>query len=99
MFVGFARYDLRLPGCTSLKDKRSVIRTLTSMLRAKFNCAFAEVDDQDMRQRAAIGLSVVSGTSFQARKVLSEIERHVDSHPGVELISTTGDVLSAEDLS
>lgn len=99
MFVRFARYDLRLPGCTSLKDKRSVVRTLSTMLRAKFNCAFAEVGSLDMRQRATIGLSLVAGSSFHARRVLDEITRHVDTHPGVEIIAAEVDVFTPEDLS
>lgn len=98
MFIGFARYDLRLSGATSLKDKRTVIRTLSSMLHQKFRCAFAEVDHQDLRQRAAIGVSVISATSYHARQVLSEISRRVETHPGVEVIDASVDVLSIEDL-
>jgi uncharacterized protein YlxP (DUF503 family) len=97
MFVGVARYDLRLPDCRSLKDKRSVVRGLQSMLHQKFRCAIAEVDHQDLRQRATIGVSVVSDTAFHARRVLSEVERHVDTHPGVELLGSSVDVLSPED--
>ncbi|HVL33885.1 MAG TPA: DUF503 domain-containing protein [Actinomycetota bacterium] len=98
MFIGFARFDLRLPQATSLKDKRSVIRTLSSMLHQKFRCAFAEVEHQDLRQRAAIGVSVISATNYHARQVLSEIGRHVETHPGVEVITSTVDVLSEEDF-
>lgn len=98
MFVGFARYDLRLPGCRSLKEKRSVVRTLQSMLQQKFRCAVAEVDHLDLRQRAAVGISIVAGTSFHARKVLAEVERHVESHPGVELIAADAGVVAPGDL-
>lgn len=97
MFVGIARYDLRLPACHSLKDKRAVLRTLETML-SKFRCSFAEVAQQDLRQRASIGVAVVSGSHFQARKVLAQIERHVETHPGVELIAATTDVVAPEDL-
>jgi uncharacterized protein YlxP (DUF503 family) len=97
MFVGIARYDLRLPGCSSLKEKRSVLRGLQSLLQQKFRCAIAEVAHQDLWQRATIGTAVVSGTSFQARKVLAEIERHVDTYPGIELLGSTVDVVSSED--
>ena len=97
MFVGFARYDLRLPASMSLKDKRSVVRTLQSRVLQKFRCAFAEVDNNDMHQRATVGVSVIAGTQFQARKVLTEIERHVERHPGVELIGTLSDVISDDD--
>lgn len=97
MFVGVARYDLRLPECTSLKDKRSVLRTLTSLLHQKFRCAVAEVDEQNMRQRAVVGVSVIAGTQYQARKMLHEVGRHVETHPGVEVIDALIDVVSPED--
>jgi uncharacterized protein YlxP (DUF503 family) len=97
MFVGIARYDLRLPGCTSLKEKRSVVRALQSMLHQKFRCAVAEVEHQDLRQRAAVGVSVIADTSFHARRVLSEVGRRVETHPGVELLDSFVDVVSPED--
>ena len=91
--MGVARYDLRLAGSSSLKDKRSVVRALTSMLHKKFRCAVAEVEHQDLRQRAAVGVAVVAGMSFQARKVLAEVERHVETYPGVELLDASVDVM------
>lgn len=97
MFIGFARYDLRLPGCSSLKEKRSVVRAVQTRL-AKFRCSLAEVENNDMHQRATLGVSVVAGSAFHARKVLSEIERAVETSPGVELIGTLSDVFAPEDL-
>src|SRR2546426_12499786 len=97
MFVGVARYDLRLPGCASLKDKRSVVRTLSSMLHQKFRCAVAEVDHQGLRQRAAVGVSVIADTSFHARRVLAEVGRRVETHPGVEVLAAYVDVITPEE--
>jgi len=95
--VGVARYDMRLPDCTSLKDKRSVMRALLSLLHQKFRCAVAEVEHQDLRQRATVGVSVVADTSFHAKRILTEIERRVETYPGVELLGASVDVLSPED--
>lgn len=67
------------------------------MLQGKFSCSVAEVAHQDLRQRAAIGVAIVSGTHFQARKILSEITRHIETYPAVEVISATEDVLVPED--
>lgn len=96
MFVGIARYDLRIVAARSLKDKRAVVRSLTSSLRAKFNCAVAEVDHQDVWQRAAIGVSVISDSHFHARQMLSEIGRRVETHPGAEVIISHVDVVGPE---
>ncbi len=86
MLVGLERFDLRIPGCGSLKEKRRVLKTLTNGIRSKFNVSVAEVDHHDLWQRTAIAVAVVSGESFQAKKVLHEVEKLVDRWVEVEII-------------
>jgi hypothetical protein len=96
MFVALLRLDLRLPDATSLKDKRSVVKGLVADLR-RLNCSVAEVDYQDLRQRATLAVAAVSGESFQARKVLVSAEREVERNPGVELLSSEVSLFGPED--
>lgn len=96
MFVGVARYELRLAGSNSLKDKRAVLRRLMSLLRQKFNVSVGEIDHHDLWQRATVGLALVADTQFHARKVLQEIGRHVETHPGVELLSVDTEMMAPE---
>ena len=96
MFVGIARYELRLPEASSLKDKRAVLRRLLSILRQKFNVSVSEVDHLDLWQRATLGLALVTDTQYHARRVLQEIGRHVETHPGVELLSHSTDFVTPE---
>lgn len=93
MYVGIARYDFLVPGSTSLKDKRRVMRHILSSLRTKFNIASAEVEHQDLRQRGVIAVACVSGTSFQAKKVLHEIERFVRGQLAIEVLDVTVEVV------
>ncbi len=86
MLVALSAFDLRIPGCTSLKEKRSVVKSLTQGLRAKFNVAVAEVDHQDQWQRTTIAVSAVAGEGYHLKKVAHEVERFVASQPLVELI-------------
>jgi uncharacterized protein YlxP (DUF503 family) len=88
MMVALARFDLRIPGSGSLKEKRHVVKTLTNGIRAKFNVAVAEVDHQDLWQRTAIGVAAVAGEQYHARKVLHEVERLVERWTEVEVIGT-----------
>jgi uncharacterized protein len=96
MFVGVARFELRLPGCTSLKEKRSALRGLTGLIKQKFNAAVAEVGYQDQHQRATIGVSVIADTKFHAQRVLHEVERHVETYPRVDTIDVGVDLYSPE---
>lgn len=97
MFIGVSRIDLRIPASGSLKAKRHVVKALTGGLRAKFNVAVAEVDHQDLWQRASIGVSCISESSFHAKKMLHEVERFVARDDRVEMIDAFVDIRSWED--
>ncbi len=96
MFVGIARYDFLVPGSTSLKDKRQVVRHIVGGLRAKFNASIAEVDHQDLRQRGAIAVSCVSESSFHARKQLHEIERWIRNQYAIEVLDAQVEVVTPD---
>ena len=58
---------LRLPDAHSLKDKRSVVRSLVARLRQVLNLTAAEVGLQDDRRQAQVGYAVVSESPSVAR--------------------------------
>jgi uncharacterized protein YlxP (DUF503 family) len=89
MLVALSAFDLRIPACSSLKEKRHVLKGLQQGLRQRFNVAVAEVDHQDQWQRARVAVSAVSSTGFQLRKVMHEVERFVEGQPAVELLDHT----------
>ena len=97
MFIGVGRIELRIPASGSLKSKRHVVKALTGGLRAKFNVAVAEVDHQDLWQRASLGVTCISESSFHAQKMLREIERYVERDGRVEMLSAAVDVWPWED--
>jgi uncharacterized protein len=86
MLVGLCRFDLRIPGVASLKEKRHVVKTLTASLRQKFNVAVAEVDHHDLWQRTTIAVSSVAGEAYHVKRVMHEVERHIERWAEVEII-------------
>src|SRR5262245_54590958 len=78
MVVGVCRVTLMVPESHSLKEKRMVLRRIKDRVRQKFNCAIAEVGDQDAWQSAELGFSVVSNdhgfSQAMVQKVLGFIE-------------------------
>ncbi len=87
--VGVLTLELRLENSFSLKDKRQVVRSLKDRLRRKFNVAVAEIDYQDLWQRAAIAAVTVSSDHSYAEKLLQSVESEAASLLGSELASTT----------
>lgn len=80
------RVDLRIPLVNSLKEKRGVLRRITTGLR-RFDVATAEVDFQDAHRRAALGIAMVSGSSYQLEKVRHSVERWLYAQPEFEVLS------------
>ena len=86
MHVLAVEIDLRLPGCQSLKEKRSVLRPILDGLRNRHPVAASEVDHQDEWQRSAIGLAAVSSSPSHVEALIDEAERFVWSFPEVEVL-------------
>jgi len=86
MFVGIVRIELHIPAATSLKDKRSVVRSLKDRIRQRVHASVAEVDHQDLWQRAALGVAVVSGESRQVDELLQTVRNLVHGTAGAELL-------------
>jgi len=97
VLVALERFDLRILACHSLKEKRHVVKTLTNAIRSSFNVSVAEVDHQDLWQRATLGVAAVGAQEYQLRKVLHEVEKLVDRWVEVEMIATDLSVHYADD--
>ena len=77
--VGVTRWVFHLPGCRSLKMKRSVIRSLRDRMIAKFKISVAETGLQDHPSMAELAACVVSGDRRQVESVLGYIDAFVRS--------------------
>jgi uncharacterized protein len=79
MPVGVLTLEIQLPYAHSLKEKRAVLRKMRDRLRARFNVAVAELDQQDAWQRATLGIVSISNSQELLdsvfRQVLAESER------------------------
>lgn len=101
MTIGIARLVLFIPESRSLKDKRMVLRRVKDRVRAKFNAAVAEVDDNDVWQRATLGLAVVGNDVPFVEHALDEVVRFVRGEAEVTSaereVQTYNDALARND--
>lgn len=75
MFVGVLKLTFHIPHARSLKEKRGVVRKIRDRIRARFDVSIAEIDAQDLHQRAVFGVAVVSGASAVCDSVLEQVAR------------------------
>ena len=73
MNIGVCMVRLRLPENLSLKDKRQVLKPITTRVRNKFNVSVAEIDDHDLWQLATLGICCVSNSKRHTNEVLSKV--------------------------
>lgn len=102
MFVCVARVTLDIPAAGSLKGKRQVLRRVTDRVKAKFNVAVAEVEDNDVWTRAVIALAVVGNERRHVNEQMDKILQYVEdmyvapvSRRELEILSFGEDLFAA----
>jgi uncharacterized protein YlxP (DUF503 family) len=82
MVLAYAHYDLHLPGCRGLKEKRMIVRSLKARIRREFEVSAAEVGSQDLLQRAELGVAAVGPDQAPLdallQRILSFVEQNLD---------------------
>jgi len=86
--IGVLTLEIRLQDAHSLKDKRQVVKSLKDRLRSKFNVAVAEIDCQELWQRAVVAAVTVASEHVHAEKVLQSVEEEAAALLGGELVAT-----------
>ncbi len=89
MVVSVIVWELHLEGCTSLKEKRSILRSLKDRLCNRHNVSVAETAHQDSWQRAELCAAIVSSDRKLAQQVIGRVDEMVASNPRVRIMDTT----------
>jgi len=92
MIVGTLKVRLLLREARTLKDKRQVVQSIKDRLRNEFNVSIAEVEHQDNRQLATLGIAMVSNEAHHLKTTLGQIVEALRSHPVAELVGHTLEV-------
>ncbi len=88
MILAVTTWDLHLPNCHSLKEKRGVLKPLTTGLRRTLNVSVAETGQQDLWQRAEIACAVVGTARPVVEEILRAADRRVEETDGVRIVET-----------
>ena len=85
--IGVLTLEIRVENSHSLKDKRHVVKSLKDRLRHKFNVSVAEIDYQDLWQRALIAAVTVASDHGHGELVLQTVEKEAAELLGPQLVS------------
>jgi hypothetical protein len=94
MVIGICQLDLRIPENHSLKEKRHVIRKLIDRVKNRFNVAISEVGDNDLWQRAQIGICTVGNNRRHINSSLDKVIDFIEKMNLVEMVGTEMEILT-----
>jgi uncharacterized protein len=73
MVVSILQIAMELDYVTSLKEKRSIVKSLKDRLQRRFHISVAEVDDNDSLGHAWIAAAVLSNSRSHGEAVLARV--------------------------
>lgn len=88
MILTGVEVTLRLFEIYSLKEKRSITKSIVDKMHHKYNISSAEVGEMDNLNKAVIGFAVVSNNHRFNDKVLQNVLNDVDTFYESEIVHT-----------
>jgi uncharacterized protein len=98
MVVGTGVIDFRIPGCGSLKEKRSVLSRIIRRTQNTFNVSIAEVGDNDHWRQARIGFCTVGNDRPYVNAKLDHILAFIDQLDVAQVVRSRIEIVSFDDL-
>jgi hypothetical protein len=86
MIVGLCTVELFIPDGHSLKGKRQVLLSVKDRLRDKFNVSVAEVGEQDLWQKAVLGIACVANDKTYVNQVLDQALNLIGRERAMEVV-------------
>jgi uncharacterized protein YlxP (DUF503 family) len=93
MFIGVCTIELHVPDSGSLKTKRQSIRSLKDRLRSRFNVSVAEVEDNDLWQKATLAVAAVSNDKSHLNQTMDHVLNLVRGIPELDLLDYQIEIL------
>jgi uncharacterized protein len=75
MTIATAQITMHLFGVHSLKEKRRIVKSVIERLKNKFNASVSEIDDNDNKLKALIGISIAGNNG---RHTGSQLDKMLD---------------------
>jgi len=83
-----------LPGCVSLKEKRSQVKPLINRLQREFRLSVSEIDLQDVHDQAVIGCALISTNRAFMEKYMQQVVAFIERYwKNLQLVSYKTEII------
>jgi len=94
MTIGILTLHLMIPGCASLKEKRSAIKPIIARLHREFNLSVAEMGHQDAWQETEIACAAISNDAILLQRTFESVIKYTEAHwPDCPLIDQEREII------
>ena len=80
IYTGRLLLTIYIPDCHSLKEKRSIVKSILSKTGNQFQISSAELDYLDVWQSALLGFSIIGNNAIAVKNVLQAVETYIESN-------------------
>ena len=92
MIIEAATVKLYASWVHSLKEKRTLVKSIINKTRNKFNVSISEADAQDIHQTIVLGLACVTGTVSHADSMIDSILRFIEDNVDAEIVDVQREI-------
>jgi uncharacterized protein len=94
MAVGLLTLSIQIPGCQTLKDKRSQLKPLLHRIHCEFNVSISETDYHDKRAEAIITAAMASNDPKYLQNTFYKLIAFIKHHyPNLEIVRDSIELL------
>ena len=93
MVVGTMVITLHAPWVHSLKEKRTIVKSICAKTENKFNISIAEIDAQDTHQTIILGLACVTNKVNLVDRILDNVINFIETNTEAEIIAVDREIL------
>lgn len=91
MLIGTLLVEVHIPQSGSLKEKRTVIKSMIQRIQNRFNVSIAEINNKDLWQRATVGVAMVGDNRAYLERKMQLLINFMDDDPRWEVIKVEAD--------
>ncbi len=94
MVIGVCQLELLLHDNFSLKGKRQALRSIVQRARKKFNISIAEVEGQDLWQKAVLGVCAVGNDRQFVNSTLDRVINFIENTQLMDLADSQIEIIN-----
>ena len=87
MLLGICTINLYFPDSHSLKDKRSIIKSIKLRIRNNFNVSVSEINNYDLWKNTTLGIACIGNEKRYLNGVLNEVIKLIEQQNKLQVIN------------